>query len=47
MSMLVTILGRIHYDGGIEDPPSDRDWVRSNTCEETGPVRFLMGFQYD
>ena len=26
MSMLVTILGRFHYDGGIQDFPSDWDW---------------------
>ena len=38
MSMLVTTLGRFHYDGGIKDLPSDCDWSESsvNTCEEPG-----------
>ena len=30
MSMLVTTLGRFHYDGGIKDPPSDWDWSESS-----------------
>ena len=49
MSMLVTTLGRFHFDGSIKDLPSDWDWSESsvNTCEEPGPVRFLLSFQYD
>ena len=30
MSRLVTILGRFHHDGGIEDLPSDWDWSESS-----------------
>ena len=37
VSKLVTTLGRFHYDGGIKDL----------SCEEPGPVRFGLGFQYD
>ena len=37
VSKLVTTLGRFHYDGGILD----------NTCEEPGPLRLLLGLQYD
>ena len=30
MCMLVTTLGRFHYDGGILDLPSDWDWSESS-----------------
>ena len=30
VSMLVTTLGRFHYDGGIKDLPSDWDWSESS-----------------
>ena len=45
-------LGRFHYDGGIKGLPSDWGWSESsvevsNTCVEPGPVRLLLGFQYD
>ena len=30
MSMLVTTLGRFHYDGGIKDLPCDWGWSESS-----------------
>ena len=30
VSMMVTILGRFHYDGGIEDLACDWDWSESS-----------------
>ena len=38
MSMLVTTLGRFHYDDGIKDLPSDWDWSESSV-EMLTPVK--------
>ena len=38
MSMLVTILGRFHHDGGIKDLPRDWDWSESRV-EVITPVK--------
>ena len=38
MCMLVTTLGRFHYDGGILDLPSDWDWSESSV-KVTTPVK--------
>ena len=48
VSKLVTTLGRLHYDGGILDLPSDCDWSESSVEVITpAKMRLLLGFQYD